>query len=220
MKNAMIGGLTVLFATGYILAHSASAQPLTPLANHQSGAVNLVGWGDNGQGGGYGGTPQTRVAAAAAAMAAANSRTIAVAVTAAATTIAAARAVPTTTIAAAKAAPIRVRAVRAGMAATTTAAATTATTAAATTAAADSGNNGSSGTSGNTSGGNKAKQAVCLGRCHKDCQLDAIANHKPGPVPLYPKCASMVASRGACNSTSSLRRLTPGPNEGGLSPSG
>ena len=57
MKNAMIGGLTVLFVTGYILAHSASAQPLTPLANHQSGAVNLVGWGDNGQGGGYGGTP-------------------------------------------------------------------------------------------------------------------------------------------------------------------
>ena len=59
MKNAMIGGLTVLFVTGYILAHSASAQPLTPLANHQSGAVNLVGWGDNGQGGGYGGTPLT-----------------------------------------------------------------------------------------------------------------------------------------------------------------
>jgi hypothetical protein len=60
MKNAMIGGLTALFATGYILAHSASAQPLTPFANYQAGAVTLVGWGDNGQGGGYGGTPQNQ----------------------------------------------------------------------------------------------------------------------------------------------------------------
>ncbi len=31
------------------------AQPLTPLANHQSGAVTFIGWGDNSQGGGYGG---------------------------------------------------------------------------------------------------------------------------------------------------------------------
>ena len=60
MKNAMIGGLTALFATGYILAHSASAQPLTPLANHAPGAITLIGWGDNGQGGGYGGTPQNQ----------------------------------------------------------------------------------------------------------------------------------------------------------------
>ena len=27
---------------------------------HQSGAVTLIGWGDNGQGGGYGGTPQNQ----------------------------------------------------------------------------------------------------------------------------------------------------------------
>ena len=60
MKNAMIGGLTALFATGYVLVHSASAQPLTSLARHQSSPVTLIGWGDNGQGGGYGGTPQNQ----------------------------------------------------------------------------------------------------------------------------------------------------------------
>lgn len=56
MKNALIGGFALLIASGCGFA-SASAMSLS---SHPAYAtpIELVGWGDNGQGGGYGGTPQ------------------------------------------------------------------------------------------------------------------------------------------------------------------
>src|SRR6476660_8687463 len=58
MKNALIGGFALLIATGCALA-SASAMSLSSHAAHPT-PIELVGWGDNGQGGGYGGTPQNQ----------------------------------------------------------------------------------------------------------------------------------------------------------------
>ena len=54
MKNALIGGFALLIATG---CASASAMSLS---SHPTSAtpIELVGWGDNGQDGGYGGTQQ------------------------------------------------------------------------------------------------------------------------------------------------------------------
>src|SRR6185312_4454351 len=56
MKNALIGGFALLIASGCGFA-SASAMSLS---SHPANAtpIELVGWGDNGQGGGYGGTQQ------------------------------------------------------------------------------------------------------------------------------------------------------------------
>jgi len=58
MKNELIGGLALLIATGCASA-SASAMSLSSHAAHPT-PIELVGWGDNGQGGGYGGTPQNQ----------------------------------------------------------------------------------------------------------------------------------------------------------------
>jgi hypothetical protein len=178
MKNAMIGGLTALFATGYTLAHSASAQPLTPLANHQSGAVTLIGWGDNGQGGGYGGTPQNQSGGSqgggygggqpqnqGGGYGGSNNSGN--------------QGGTYNNNSGSQGGTYQGQGSQGGYGGNNNNGGNNGNN--------GGGNNGSSGTSGNTSGGNKAKQAVCLGRCHKDCQLDAIANHKPGDPFIIPK---------------------------------
>ena len=75
---------TVLVIAALLLAGSYATSSKPGLAHDLSlsgggygfGLIERVGWGDNGQGGGYGGTPRARVAAiAAVAMAAASSPT-------------------------------------------------------------------------------------------------------------------------------------------------
>ena len=181
MKNAMIGGLTALFATGYLLAHSASAQPLTPLANHQSGAVTLIGWGDNGQGGGYGGTPQNQSGGSQGGGYGGgqqqnnsgggyggsnnsgnqggtynnNSGN---------------QGGTYNNNSGSQGGTYQGQGSQGGYGGNNNNGGNNGNN--------GGGNNGNNGGTSGSSGGNKAKQAVCLGRCHNACKADAIANHQ------------------------------------------
>jgi hypothetical protein len=165
MKSLMIGGLAALFATGCFVAYSASAQSPMPLAGHHAGAAILIGWGDNGQGGGYGGTPQNQGGGYGGGQQnqgggwqgggqpqnqggtynnnGGNAN----------------------------------QGGQSGYGGNNQGGNTQGSGQQGSGQSGQSSSNGNSSGSSSSSGGSKSAQAVCLGHCHDDCQRDAIANH-------------------------------------------